>query len=80
MFEAADWGYPNAIWFGAERSLDLPLACNTLAISAPLLITDQGLADLDIIRELVAALQAAGLDFSVFSGVQGNPTRANVEA
>ncbi|MEP1470582.1 MAG: iron-containing alcohol dehydrogenase [Halieaceae bacterium] len=80
MFEATDWGYPNPIWFGTQRSLDLPLACNTLAIDAPLLITDQGLADLDVIQELVAALQGAGLKLSVFSGVQGNPTGANVEA
>ena len=80
IFEATDWGYPTTIWFGSERARDLPVACHTLAIKRPLLVTDEGLADLPIIAELAALLSEAGLDVSVFSGVQGNPTSGNVAA
>ena len=78
MFEGTRWSFPTDIWFGTDRANDLPLACNMLAINRPLLVTDEGLAGLDVIAGLVSVLQSSSIDAAVFSQVQGNPTADNV--
>lgn len=75
-----NWNYPTPVRFGPGRIAELPDACRELGIHRPLLVTDQGLVDLAITKDTVALLDAAGLPTAVFSGVQGNPTGANVEA
>jgi alcohol dehydrogenase class IV len=75
-----NWNYPTLIRFGAGRIAELPDACKTLGIKAPLLITDPGLAPLPMIGKAVAACIAAGLRCQTFSDVQGNPVEANVSA
>ncbi|MEH6516496.1 MAG: iron-containing alcohol dehydrogenase [Halioglobus sp.] len=80
MFEATQWSFPTDIWFGTDRANDLPLACELLAMNRPLLVTDKGLADLDVIAGLVGVLQSSSIHTAVFSQVQGNPTAANVAA
>ncbi len=80
MIEAADWGYPNIIWFGDRRAEDLSQACVLLGISRPLLVTDEGLAELDLVAEVMALLHAEMPGAGLFTGVQGNPTHDNVEA
>lgn len=76
---AADWNYPTNIWFGNGRIADLPAACAQLGMRKPLLVTDSGLAGLDIVKNTLQLLAAAGLDCPLFSRVQGNPTGSNVE-
>src|SRR5262245_12785970 len=73
-----NWNYPTAIRFGAGRISELPEACATLGIVAPLLVTDPGLARLPMIGAAVAACRAAGLACEVFSDVQANPVEENV--
>ena len=75
-----NWNYPTAIRFGAGRVAELPDACRTLGIEAPLLVTDPGLAGLPMIAKAKAACIAAGLRCEVFSDLQGNPVEANVTA
>ena len=75
-----NWNYPTAIRFGAGRVAELPDACRTLGIEAPLLVTDPGLAGLPMIANAKAACIAAGLRCEVFSDLQGNPVEANVNA
>lgn len=75
-----DWNFPTQIRFSPGAIVELAGACRELGMSAPLLITDQGLADLPMITEALAANEAAGLPTGLFSDVQGNPTGANVEA
>uniref|UniRef100_UPI00359341A0 iron-containing alcohol dehydrogenase n=1 Tax=Pricia sp. TaxID=2268138 RepID=UPI00359341A0 len=72
------WNYPTTIWFGAGRSNDLPLSCQKTGIKKPLLVTDNGLVKLDIVENAKRVLKEAGIDFTVYSDVQGNPTEANV--
>jgi alcohol dehydrogenase class IV len=74
----SDWNYPTTVWFGNGRIRDLPAACRQLGVQRPLLVTDEGLADLPITRESLAVLHAASLSASLYSHVQGNPTGANV--
>ena len=48
MSLTANWSYPTTVRFGAGRIQELVDACNAAGISKPLLVTDRGLAGLDI--------------------------------
>ena len=80
MGPTANWNFPTAIRFGAGRVSELGDACRTAGITRPLLVTDPGVAPLDITAGALEALAEAGLEAAVFSQVQPNPTAANVEA
>ena len=75
-----NWGFPTEIRFGVGRIAELPDACRQTGIERPLLVTDKGLAELDMIRDALAMLTQAGLGAALFSDVQGNPVEANVSA
>ena len=73
----ADWSYPTNIRFGAGRVAELPGICRELGIAYPLLVTDSGLAELDLVKGLKAGLEAAGLPVQIFSDFQPNPVLAD---
>jgi len=73
-----NWNFPTPIRFGPGRIGELADACRELGMSKPLLVTDSGLADSDIVRRSVAVCEDAGLPCAVFSKVQGNPVEDNV--
>ena len=75
----ANWNYPNSIRVGPGRIRELAEACRQLGMTAPLLVTDPGLAVLPMVEDAVAACRNAGLGCSLFAGVRGNPTGSNVE-
>ncbi len=76
----ANWNYPTKVWHGPGRIAELAKACKQAGISRPLLVTDAGLRDSDIVARARDLLRTAGLAPPVFSGVKGNPTGANVDA
>jgi len=76
----ANWSYPTAIRFGAGRISEIPEACATAGIKKPLLITDHGLACMDITSKTLNFLEAAGLGRSMFSDVDPNPNEKNAAA
>ena len=76
----ANWSYPTAIRFGAGRISEIPEACATAGIKKPLLITDRGLASMDITSKTLNFLEAAGLGCSMFSDVDPNPNEKNAAA
>ncbi len=73
-----NWNFPTPIWFGAGRIKDLALACQHMGIKKPLFVTDEGLVKLDIVAQAVAVLEQHGIEFTIYSDVQGNPTGDNV--
>ena len=75
----ADWNYPTSIRVGEQRLSELGACCADLNMKNPLLVTDPGLADLPILEQALAACASEGLNCSVFSEVQPNPTGTNVE-
>ncbi len=75
-----NWNFPTPIRFGSGRITELADACQSLGISRPLLITDRGLAQSQIVARAVEICQSAGLSCSVFADVQGNPVGENVDA
>ncbi|HEX5183312.1 MAG TPA: iron-containing alcohol dehydrogenase [Allosphingosinicella sp.] len=71
----ADWNYPTAIRFGAGRAAELHDACRALGMERPLLVTDPALAEMDMVRDALAAT-GAGL----FCAIHANPVGGDVEA
>ena len=79
MAPYSDWNYPTHIRFGAGRIAELANACFTIGITRPLLITDQKLAELSMVRECITANEATNLPTGLFSDVKSNPTGKTVE-
>lgn len=78
MRVSADWSYPTAIRFGAGRIAEIAEACAQAGIRRPLVVTDRGLKDLPITRDLVQRLDAAGLGRAVFADVDPDPHEGNL--
>jgi alcohol dehydrogenase class IV len=77
MVLTANWSYPTAMRFGAGRISEIADACKASGISQPLLVTDKGLASMDITTKTLDLLDAAGLGRGLFSEVDPNPTDLN---
>jgi alcohol dehydrogenase class IV len=71
-----NWSYPTAIKFGAGRVAELAEHCAAAGIARPLFVTDRGLAALPMTAKVLDLLPGATL----FSGVDPNPTEANMAA
>ncbi|MEP5760675.1 MAG: iron-containing alcohol dehydrogenase [Litoreibacter sp.] len=80
MSLTANWSYPTAIRFGAGRIEEIADACNTAGITKPLLVTDRGLADMEITTKTLDLLEAAGLGRAIFADVDPNPNEKNAAA
>ena len=76
----ANWSYPTAIRFGAGRIVEIAEACAVAGIKKPLLITDRGLAGMEITRRTLDLLEAAGLGRAMFADVDPNPNEKNAAA
>ena len=74
----SNWNYPTTIWVGKGRIKDLSIACKTLNINKPLLVTDSGLVKSKIIINALENLKEEGISAELFSDVVGNPTGTNV--
>lgn len=72
-----NWSYPTAVKFGAGRINEIADACKSAGISKPLLVTDKGLASMEITTKTLDLIEAAGLGRGMFSEVDPNPTDKN---
>ena len=79
MSPTGNWSYPTSIRFGAGRISEIADACRTEGISKPLLVTDKGLASLDVTTSTLDLIEQAGLGRGLFSEVDPNPTDKNAE-
>ena len=73
-----NWNYPTTMWVGENRINDISLACKSLKINKPLLVTDKGLAQSDIVKSTLSILKDGGISVALYSNVIGNPTGTNV--
>jgi alcohol dehydrogenase class IV len=80
MSLTANWSYPTAIRFGAGRIAEIGDACASAGIKRPLLVTDRGLAPMEITQRTLKLMADAGLGSAIFADVDPNPTEINLEA
>ena len=73
-----NWNYPTTVWVGENRINDIAQACNNLGITRPLLVTDKGLAQTEILKKTLSILDNNNLSVELYSNVIGNPTGTNV--
>jgi alcohol dehydrogenase class IV len=71
-----NWNYPTTMWVGENRIKDISLACKTLNIKKPLLVTDSDLANSEIVKK---TLENLDVTTEVYSNVKGNPTGTHVK-
>jgi len=76
----ANWSYPTAIRFGAGRISEIADACFVSGIKKPLLVTDRGLAEMEITQKTLNLLDDAGLGRAIFADVDPNPNEKNAAA
>jgi alcohol dehydrogenase class IV len=76
----ANWSFPTRVLVGPGRLAELGAACKGAGMARPLIVTDKGLAEGQVIAKASASLKEAGLPVAVFSDVRGNPTESNVKA
>jgi alcohol dehydrogenase class IV len=75
----ANWNYPTAVRFGAGRIVELADACKAVGMSQPLLVTDTGLAKLEITERTLDLMRAGGVTPGIFSDVRPNPVESNLQ-
>ncbi|WP_420012923.1 iron-containing alcohol dehydrogenase [Tateyamaria sp.] len=80
MTLTANWSYPTAIRFGAGRITEIAEACTAAGITRPLLVTDRGLAGMEITTRTLDLLEAAGMGRAIFAEVDPNPNEKNAAA
>mgnify|MGYP003951094955 FL=1 len=73
-----NWNYPTTMWVGENRINDIAEACKTLNIKKPLLVTDKGLSNSEIVKNTILVLKDDNVQVELFSDVVGNPTGTNV--
>ena len=73
-----NWNYPTTMWVGENRIKDIGLACKKLNIKKPLLVTDSGLANSEIVKKTLEKLNNENIITEIYSNVTGNPTGTNV--
>ena len=73
--ENMNWNYPTPIWFGLDRVKEIQIACDNLNIKNPLIVTDPGILQTDIIDKVMSGLNKKT---NIYSNVKGNPTGKNV--
>ena len=79
MTLTGNWSYPTSIRFGAGRISEIAEACQAAGITRPLLVTDRGLADMDITQRTLDLLDGAGLGRAIFADVDPNPNDKNAD-
>ena len=73
-----DWTPPEVLK-GAGSIKELPALVKKQGVNNVLVVTDKGLMGLHLLDSLFEGLEKEGIKYSVFDGVQPNPTIYNVE-
>ena len=76
----AKWNFPTTVLFAPGRIKELPAGLKAAGIARALFVTDPGLAKLPVVASTLAVLDAAGVQYGVFSDVKPNPVESNLYA
>ncbi len=75
-----NWNYPTDMRFGVGRIAELPALCRAQGMQRPLIVTDQGLADVGFVKDIIDNCRQNDLGAELFSDVKSNPTGGNINA
>ncbi len=75
---SGSWNYPTQIKFGPGTINELAATCLSMNMKRPLLVTDEGLAEIDFIKTAISANEKAGVPTGLFADVKGNPVGRNI--
>jgi alcohol dehydrogenase class IV len=73
-----NYNFPTSIRFGKGVIDELGKHLADQGLSRPLVVTDPGLAKLEVFQKVMTLLKTAGLNPEVFSGIDKNPVKSNV--
>ena len=65
-----NWNYPTTMWVGENRINDIAEACKNLSISKPLLVTDKGLAQTDIVKKTISILDNENISVKLSQSIE----------
>lgn len=74
-----NWNYPTNIRAGDGRVSEIARTCAEFGISAPLLVTDPGIAALPMAGAIMDTMREAGLRAAMYCDIKPNPTGTNVD-
>ncbi len=75
-----DWSFPVPIRYGPHRIREIAEICHQQGISSPLIVTDQGSANLPFVAAMQDDLTKAGMSPGLFSGISPNPRDQDILA
>ena len=75
----SNWNYPTTVWVGENRVKELSVACTQVKIKNPLFVTDNDLANLPMVQNIILQLKSKFKNLNVFTQFSGNPNGENVE-
>ncbi|WDP83886.1 MAG: iron-containing alcohol dehydrogenase [Desulfobacter sp.] len=79
MSKISQFSFPNTIYFGAGAIDNLPEYINDSGFENPLVVTDPGMLKTQVFPRVESILTAAGMSYSVFSGVNPNPLDSDID-
>jgi len=71
---------PTRVLFGVNRVDSLGEEVKALEIQRLLLVTDKGVVNAGLLDRVTRALEAAGIQFTIFDSVEANPTTTTVHS
>ncbi|TKC98355.1 iron-containing alcohol dehydrogenase [Polyangium fumosum] len=78
MGQLSIWSFPTRIVFGAGAAKQAGAEAKRLGSKHALVVTDRGVVGAGLLAPIEASLREAGIKWTVFDGVLGNPIEANV--
>jgi len=78
MGQLSIWSFPTRIVFGAGAAKQTGAEAKRLGSKHALVVTDKGVVGAKLLTPIEASLREAGIKWTVFDGVLGNPIEANV--
>jgi len=80
LLTAQDWSFPVPIRYGPHRIREIAEICQQQNMSSPLIVTDQGSANLPFVDAMQKDLTAAGMSPGLFSEISPNPRDKDIFA
>jgi alcohol dehydrogenase len=74
------YSLPTTIIFGRDALAQLPEIVRESGMNHPLVVTDRGLAATDVPGKIIAVLDAAGINHSLFADVEADPSTDLIDA